>query len=237
MKISITLPSIYPHCLSRALKNLRDATRYPYKVIVVSPFEPENIVAPHGELKWIKDDSGKGCNAAHAQGIRYAEGDFIIPWVDDHFLADGWDVVSIEDFESRSASRDFFVLGLRQAYPLQVGITFGLYYPYFPLMRLADARRIGWYDSAFQMDFADVDLGMRIWNDGGFIEWSSHTVISVHSDDQRKDGREFCAEDMRIFLSRWKATLGSKFKTADLRDFNVDIDTTTLDAEQRTITP
>src|ERR1039458_1140291 len=101
--ISITLPSLYPEALERALTNIECATRAPYQVIVVSPFEVHRAVRG-GELVWIKETRSTGCNAAHMAAFAQATGEFVTGWVDDHFYSDGWDVMARRDFEEREAA-------------------------------------------------------------------------------------------------------------------------------------
>src|ERR1039458_1786544 len=153
--ISITLPSLYPEALERALTNIECATRAPYQVIVVSPFEVHRAVRG-GELVWIKETRSTGCNAAHMAAFAQATGEFVTGWVDDHFYSDGWDVMARRDFEEREAAfhakspGQVFELGLRHRNPTHCGTEFGIYYPYFPFMRTSDAKRVGWLTDEYR---------------------------------------------------------------------------------------
>ena len=51
MKLSISLPSIYPAALERTLKNIQATTRSDHEVLVVSPTRPPNI----GNVIWVQD--------------------------------------------------------------------------------------------------------------------------------------------------------------------------------------
>ena len=220
--ISLTLPSLHLDPLARTLCNLRDATRGPYQIIVVSPFEPPNIVGRHSEIVWVKEQEPRGCNAAHCVGFAKASGEFIVSWVDDHLLCDGWDIEVLDDFQVRETSKPY-LLGLRQVYPEQIGTIFGLYYPYFPFMRRSTAEKLGWFQPDYRTDFADCDVALRVWEDEGVVEWSERGLIAVHPDDQRKGGREVNASDMALFLSRWRKKFGASWHVANLRDFNIDV--------------
>jgi hypothetical protein len=231
--ISITLPSIHPDALARTLTNLRDTTRNGYQVVVVSPFEPPNIVSAKGSISWVTETRPLGCNAAHAAGLSKVERPYIMAWVDDHLLSDGWDTEALKDFQEGAKRGRPYLLGLRQIWPEQIGTVFGRFYPYFPIMQTANAKALGWFDGSYRMDFADADLALRFYSAGGMVEWARNTCIIVHRDDERKNGRDFYQPDMQLFLSRWAPTFGKGWKITNLRDFNRDYDLTnphTLDS-------
>lgn len=225
-KISITLPSIYPTALARTLRNIRDATRCEHEIIVVSPFNPPDARWPRSMIKWIKDpNNNTGPNAAHELAFKEATGEFVVAMCDDHLFVDGHDVIALKDFAEKEAAHPnkALLFGLRQVYPEQVGTVFGLYYPYFPMMRTKTARALGWFTADYRRGFADCDLAMRVWDAGGICEWSKVGLISVHDDDRRKGDIEACAPgDMETFLARWAPRYGVGWKTDTLRDFNRD---------------
>lgn len=229
-KITITLPSLYPDALRRALYNVQDATRTPHEVLVVSPVPPP-VTFP--STVWVRERPGmaNGCNAGHARAYAaHATGDYIMPWVDDHLLADGWDVVTLRNYERRekafhaTAPGKPFCLGLRHTWPLHVGTEFGIYYPYFPFSRRKYIEQVGWFDPAYKKGFADSDLAFRFWQAGGRCEWSDHALIVVHHDDDRKAGVVFEQADMDLFVARWAPKYGAGWKTGKIRDFNMDIE-------------
>lgn len=229
-RISITLPSLYPDALARALQNIDDATRNEVEVIVVSPFEFTLRSLDCGPVRWIKESKSTGCNAAHMAAIGVAQGEFVTAWVDDHFYADGWDVLALADFEDRE--RKFhtiggadkpYELGLRHVWPTHVGTEFGIYYPYFPFMRRDDVVRVGWLTDEYRQGFADSDLAMRVWAAGGRCEWSAQSLVCVHADDARKNGVVFAPQDMVLFIERWAPAYGKGWDISHLRGFNNDI--------------
>jgi hypothetical protein len=229
--ISISLPSIYADCLGRTLRNVRDATRSRYEVILVSPTAPPEDCAEH--VTWIeeKPGTGTGCNAGHAAALEHMRGDFFMPWVDDHYLLDGWDALALANYERReaafhgSAPGKPFALGMRHIFPHHVGTQFGIYYPYFPLIRRKYVEQVGWYDPAYLKGFADGDLALRVWSAGGRCEWSDHGLVHVHlEDDNRKDGVMFAPSDMDLFVSRWAPRYGAGWDTGNLRGFNIDVE-------------
>lgn len=239
--ISITLPSIYPNALDRTIANLISATKKArLEIIVVSPF----TVAPAmwgngtevgGKILWVEDKVKSGNIAAHFEGAKYATGDFIFAWVDDHRLVDGWDEKALANFEG-NMKRNFdvkpYVLGLRQiSAQSHIGTVFGIYYPYFPFIRRADLELIGgWLDPEFKVGFGDCDLGLRVWFNRGLCEWSEEMLIGVMPDDSANKEpinasgmSDKLEKDMARFVERWGPIHGEGWKTETLRGFNIDL--------------
>lgn len=224
MKVSITLPSIYPEALARSLKNIRDTTRADYEVVVISPFE---VQEPN--VKWLREEEARGCAYAHDIASKAAKGDFLVAWADDHVFVDGWDTQAIPRFIEREKLfqngdvRKPFAMGLRHVVPGHVGTEFGIYYPYFPMMRQSMVDDIGWIGPEYRSGFGDSDLGMRIWAMGGRCEFSPLGLIVATADDQRKAGVLFTDADMVLFLERWAPTFGAGWPTDHIRAFNRDL--------------
>jgi glycosyltransferase involved in cell wall biosynthesis len=219
MKVSITLPSIYPEALDRALQNIEATTRTDHEVIVVSPFRVDR-----SNVVWVEEKERRGCNFAHDMAARKATGDFITAFVDDVLYVDDWDERIISDFIEREKILDGNnVLGLRFSGQRHVGTVFGIYYPYFPFMRRSNLQKFGWLGPEYRLGFGDADLGMRVWHRGGRCEFSRESVLIVTEDDRRKGETLFAPEDLVLFTSRWANVYGRDWKIAALRDFNLDV--------------
>ncbi len=232
MKISITLPSLYPEAITRTLENLQSTTRNELEVIVVSPFKIDFNFHNGGRLIWIEDRKRDGCNSAHFEASKYITGDFIAGFADDHTFVDGWDEITIDNFmrrESETVKRPY-LLGQRQipgeAHFGHIGTVFGIYYPYFPIMRTEDMHRIGgWLSAEYKHGFGDPDLGLRVWAAGGLAEWSDIPVINViKTEDDARHNRlgQFIQNDMQRFIAKWKPHFGKDWDTSHVRGFNVD---------------
>jgi hypothetical protein len=225
--ISITLPSLSEALIERALHNLDETSFSPCEIIVVSPTPPQR--GDHrSRVIWVEDRNLAGANAAHELGFLYATGTYVLAWVDDHALRHGWDVHARLAIETAETSNRLIAVGLRHA-DEQVGTCFGLYYPYFPMMRRSRVLEIGgWLSSEYRIGFADVDLAMRVWARGGRCEPVSPGVVDRLSEDERKLGGLYqeahtTRDDLALFLDRWAGTLGAGWPTAHVRDFNVDV--------------
>jgi hypothetical protein len=221
INISITLPSVHPEALKRTLANLRAVTEGSYEVIVVSPFEPPGL----DEVVWLPEDKACGPNIAHGFAFTLAQGEYILGWVDDHLLVEGWDTAAILNLRIAEAVDRPAMIGLRHRIENHVGTVFGHYYPYFPFARCSAMRNIGWLGvGQYRRGFADCDLGLRVWDKGGFCTWGRRCVLRCDDDVKvLPDGEAgYEPEDLEKFLKRW----GHKFPnwpTNMVRGFNIDI--------------
>jgi hypothetical protein len=234
VKISITLPSIYPEALRRSLANIRDTTRNEYEVIVVSPFRVESP-----SIVWIEETERRGCAFAHDVAARRATGEFITAFADDWLYVDGWDEKILPDFLERECQwADEYLMGLRYDGGL-VGTVFGIYYANFPFMRRSNLDRYGWIGPEYRLGFGDSDLSLRVWHRGGRCEFSRERVLDNAEDDRmrKKTIALFAPEDLALFVSRWAPIYGKGLKTDNLRDFNLDVCPEIIEGmgDQRTI--
>lgn len=225
MKISVTLPTLFPSLLSEAVRNINSATRSPVEILVVSPFEAtgKNVV-------WIRETSQRGVAAAQHEAGMHATGDFVAASADDYRFSQGWDERLIPDFLQREQKHDGrYVMGMRYAVDDMVGTVFGIYYPNFPFMRREAIEKYGWISPDYRQGFGDCDLGMRVWNRGGVCEFSldaplkplrSQTGSTL--DHVRKKSLA-ADEDIKLFVSRWAPHYGNGWDTSTLRGFNLDV--------------
>lgn len=238
--ISITLPSIYPAALTRTLRNIEATTRGPYEVIVVSQ-EPPSF-APL-TVCWLQEYQPRGCAYAHSRAAAHAIGDYLVPFADDHEFVAGWDEIVMRNFTRRAPPDRPFALGLRGAHSGHVGTNFGLYYPYFPMMRRADVRNLGWINPDYEAGFGDSDLAMRVWHAGGRCEWSDEGLLRPTQEDKRKEieapaisesrrpAAAYTEADLALFSDRWGSIYGvgwppnvpPEYRPWKIDEFNVDI--------------
>jgi hypothetical protein len=241
MKISITLPSLSPDLLNKTLDNIDAAAsgEHVFQVLVCSPFEVDYRLA-NGVVIWIDDKACTGCVAAHWAAYEHATGDLITAFADDHTYVKGWDEEAVSNFLIREAASDgcygskLFSLGLRQV--PYIGTVFGFYYPYFPLMRLADVKAIGgWYDSSKYIEgYSDPDLALRVWSAGGRCEWADMQTIVVGPYDHMRRKTSSPPEDEKTFLKTWAETYGKGWNLSHFRNWNIDKEIRKFPVEERT---
>lgn len=224
MRVSIIIPSIYPHDLERCIASIERGTRCEHEVIVVSPHEPPSPAV------WIKEEEPRGAAYAQSVAMEHVKGEFVIAFADDFEFFDGWDKWLIWEFEEREAKHNQpLLMGLRYDQADWVGTCFGLYYPNFPMMRSSMVRKFGWFDGEYQHGFSDCDIGMRIWNIGGFCAFSSRPAIFLSKNEAGKvvdvvrKIKLYEDDDYARFVNRWGQRYGDGWDTTNLQNFNVNI--------------
>lgn len=222
MKLSLTLPSLFPDALKAAVTNIYATTRsVDYEIVVVSPFEARG---PH--ITWVREEQPRGNCHAHNVAFQHSTGDIIVALSDDALVLPGWDEQALAFLHEREGDAPY-ALGLHQSNHF-TGTAFGIYYPFFPMMRRRTIEAIGgYYPSEFRAHFADPDIGMRVWSAGGRCEFSPQPLIARVQRDEGPLERHKSASldgDMRLFLSRWQPVYGAGWAGDELRDFNIDLD-------------
>lgn len=225
MKLSITLPSLFPDLLAEALAALRRHTvGVDYEVLAVSPFR---VDAP--DVRWIEETRPEGNCPAHARAAAVADGDLILPLCDDVTVMPGWADALLSFFLTRESRASPYVCGLNvDGGP--IGTVFGLYYPYYPVLRRETLARIGgYYDPGYRAHFGDCDLGLRIWEAGGRCEFCIDARIAASPRrldptlPQAPTRTSAKAADMARFVARWAPVYGRGWRTDELRDFNLNV--------------
>jgi hypothetical protein len=233
LKISITLPSLFPNALAETVKNIMAASRsVDYEIIVVSPFE---VSGPR--IVWVREETPSGNCPAHRAAFAHASGDFVVAMSDDARLSAGWADVCLRHVLAReSGAGNGLLLGLNQS-NLVIGSVFGIYYPFFPFGRRGLIESVGGYFSdAYFAHFGDPDLALRVWSGGGRCEFTADPLIDrIERDAAPGAGRIKAAgpaqthketaleRDAKTFVSRWKEKFGAHWPTAEIRDFNIDL--------------
>jgi hypothetical protein len=203
MTLSIILPSIHKHSLERMLDNIAETTVGKHEVVIVSPFYPPPYP---GSTHWVHEGKRLGSSGAQAYGVTFADGHYVVALSDDVILLNkGWDIDVLHNFHRREAlkkERGPLCLALR----LDAGgvnVMYGKAYPSLPFMRRADVDVVGWYDPIYFSRYGDNDLGLRIWEMGGRVEWTENAIVSVHPDNA-SNGMTVVEDDRTKFLARWQ---------------------------------
>lgn len=227
MKLSLILPSLFPAAMRRTIDNLHATTRgVDYEILAVTPFE---VTGPN--VRWIREEAPKGAVHAHIMAHERMSGDILVALSDDVLLADNWAQIALANLESRSRPSIPFGLGLHQSNFI-LGTVFGIYYPFFIVVRKAVLDAIGCYnDGTYVAHFADVDLGLRIWHAGGRCERTDLPLISrvprqgrEDVDPVTKSSNALVIQDTRHFTGRWAQIYGRGWPIESYEDFNLDVD-------------
>lgn len=238
MKLSVTLPSLFPELLQHSLPALYQAAPdgVELEILVVAPFK---VQGPG--IKWIQESEARGNCFAHHTAWRYATGDYVLTLSDDFMVAPGSLQSALEQVIAGEDRHFPFSVGLHHQAGI-AGTVFGIYYPYFPLMSRRSVEAVGGYFSTdYAAHFGDVDLALRVWSGGGRCELCLEAGITglvrqgnIPEAIHRSTAR---IRDLETFVRRWKPVYGSGWKTTDIRDFNLDIPSALFPAilKERTI--
>lgn len=234
MKLSITLPSLFPDLLAEALDAVHHhTTGIDYEILVVSAFPVESRGARWPNVRWIEETERRGNCPAHARAAIGASGDLILPLCDDVKVMPGWADALLRFFTEREKGAFPYACGLNID-GATIGTVFGLYYPYYPVLRREALRRIGgYYDPGYRAHFGDCDLGLRVWEAGGRCEFCIDARIDAREIATRRRNdpdlpqaatrSSARAADMARFVARWAPVFGRGWKTTELRDFNLNV--------------
>lgn len=226
MKLSLVLPSLFPHALRRTIENLQATTRgVDYEVLVVAPFE---VVGTN--VVWIPEGNPRGGVAANIAAYERASGDLVVTLSDEIALADNWAEICLKMFHEREPPGRHFCLGLHLS-SFVVGTVFGIYYPFYPMARMSTLRAVGGhFDPIYTAHFPDPDLALRIWQAGGRCERTEIPLVSQvprpgseAADPPTKTSRS-AERDTATFVWRWAPIYGSGWKTGERGEYNIDID-------------
>lgn len=226
MKITFTLPSLFPEILQATIQtlyqNLPSNAGFEYEIVIVSPFQ---VTGPY--IKWVPEDKPRGNSFAHNQAYLHSTGDVIIALSDDFFFQEPFLESAIAQLVEGEKSYFPYACGLTSNL---VGTVFGIYYPYFPVISRRSIEAVGgFYSPEFIAHFADCDLALRIWSSGGKCEIAMDSHIYGLERKQQVELPESQhrslakVQDMETFLKKWMPLYGVGWKGDDLRDFNLDI--------------
>lgn len=229
VKLSLTLPSLFPEPAIRVIENVRATVRdIDYEILLVSPFE---VTGPN--VRWVREETPKGAGVASAIAYAHSTGDIIFPLADDIELNHGWATEGLKALLRFERDRPY-ALGVGQTNMI-VGTVFGIYYPFFPMVRRATLEAVGgFYLSNYKHHFTDSDFALRIWSIGGACGFTERGYIvrtpreagaSAATAQQLANSRaESIRRDMDVFTQAWAPRYGQGWRLEDLRDFNIDVD-------------
>lgn len=232
-KISILLPSLRPKLLQSTLFGISICSAgHDYEVIVVSP-DPVS-----GErVRWVKETEKRGCIAAHLRAFEESAGDVIVLMTDDTIVLPGWlDAIATTIGEGEKQYFPYCV-GLNRLNSRFVGTVFGKYYAYFPAISRRSLDAVGGlFDPRFTAHWADPDLGLRIWDAGGRVEFCEKARAAVsslqrHFVEAAHKSSAF-ERDARSFMAKWGHLAGEEF-SREIRAVNRDLPVEAL--QERTI--
>lgn len=224
-RFSILLPTLRRKLFEATLHTIYQHSQgLDYEIVVVSPFKVE------GErIVWVEEKKAGGCIRAFADAYERSTGDIIVAMTDDTIALPGW-LEAIDRWIVAGEKQYMpYCIGLNRVNVATLGTVFGKYYGYFPaISRRSIEAAGGWfYDPSFVGNWADPDLGMRVWDAGGRVEycWEARiqmvTIQSQFAEAVHKAGRYFIT-DSETFWNKWNHTVPEFVRSRQFRDINAD---------------
>lgn len=208
-EISVILPSVRPDGVAKRVREFALANSgVDYELLVIStfPVAGERVVhIPEGE----RTGTVRPCNLAYAQ----ARGQYIVLWSDD--VVPGKDCLrQMLAFVKRRPAPFIGAFRFKTRRGLMGGqhAAYGKMFACFGCASRATLEAIGGlFDPALHCHFPDVDMGLRVWAQGGSVAVCPDAWILWDGD---KDGTfsenmdKYFAADSAVFLERWHPRMG-----------------------------
>lgn len=204
--VSIVLPSLRPSQLAQCLASIHHYTvGIDYEVVVVSPFDIET----HPNVVHVKETRSEGIYRAVARGYERAKGEYIIHIPDDCRATPLWaaNIISFmrphDDEIFEGSFRRFNVKEERA----EQGHYGKLIAPFICIRRDKVPLIGGLMDCYYKSFWADPDLSLRVWHNGGRVETCPNAW--VYYPDRRVDEvyessyNSYFTRDQEAFIQRW----------------------------------
>jgi len=198
--VSVLIPSLRPNLVSKLAKKLKEKISVEVEIVVVSPFEIEDVVL-------VKEERAEGIYKAVKKGLEVVKGEYVLHMPDDFEPAQG----AVENMIWFSSHFDNIFLGNFMTYNFKSLFEQGSYYgvPFSPcpFMKRKDIDKVGEFMDIYYTSFyGDPDLGLRVHEMGGVVKtcpdaWMS--LGSVHDDVKVKSLESYEKEDKKKFIERW----------------------------------
>jgi glycosyltransferase involved in cell wall biosynthesis len=223
MKLSVMVPTLFPDLAQQSIRQIEMCTvGIDYEIVVVSPIP---LFGPN--IKWIKEDQPAGPNAAYKTAFENASGEFVAVVGDDILVQPYWAELLLKqalDGEIRHPAGPFVCSMTSGGF----GTVFGMHFPFYTFARRQMLQNLGGLvrPQLFPADWADCDLGMRVWDAGGRCEFCKGTQFRGMNRGAVPDRPRESAtlnRDTKTFLAQWGAKYRKNFDLARVRHFLIDI--------------
>jgi GT2 family glycosyltransferase len=228
-KVSITIPSIYPHKLRKTLESIwRYTPGIDYEVVVIGPKELRPIVEGRENVKFILELEQKGAVPAQQMAYEASEGEYSVWLSDDVLVTEDWlrNMLNfLEENEDDNPLCGSFRMRLPSGRELeQGGEHFFVKVPFamHGCMKTSTLQKLGGWDRGYREFCIDPDLGLRILHANGRVvlcpdAWIIHLVEDRDEGWKLKKKKRF-AEDDYLFYKTWRSTL-YKLKLQEVKDW------------------
>lgn len=209
-ELDILLPSLRRDAALQRIREFEQTSReVDYRIILVSPFA---VNAPR--VLHLEEREARGGIHALDTAYQHSTAPYIACWSDD---ASPTSLCLARMLEFVKRHDDPFVGGFRLRDRHEVEVEQRSVYGKLYVGWLLSSRRTldlvgGFFDPVFRRFWADADLSMRVWTNGGCAEVcpDGWVVVEHIEDDVKTDGvvKHF-ESDAETFLNRWHERLGA----------------------------
>lgn len=212
-EISVLLPSLRPHAVSRVVRELSlTNSNVNYEIIVVSPFHVEGEKVFH-----VTEKERKGVMHAINEAYKYASGEYIVIWSDDAYPENNCLQYMLDFIKSRDIP---FVAGFRQkdvkGKELQQWSVYGKLYVGWLCTSKKTIDAVGdLFSPIFKNYWADPDLSLRVWSMGGEVAVCRNAWVKIEQivDQVKLNNLDSSFDDdTKAFFDRWHDKLGHNTK-------------------------
>lgn len=222
-EVSILLPSLRPDAVALKVKQFQETNPdMDYELVVVSPFEIVGEKVVH-----VLETERRGVIHAINQAYTHAQGKFIVLWSDDATPEAGCLKAIIEFVKGKQTPflASFRRRDIRGVEHEQWAVYGKLYAGWLCADRATFELVGGLFNPAYRNYWADPDLSLRVWENGGEVAVCREAWINVEqiNDQVKSENLKSSFEiDTETFFGYWHSKLG-KGKRKDWESINVAI--------------
>ena len=208
-ELSILLPSLRPDAVRRKVEEfLLTNADVDYELVIVSPFKVEGERVVH-----VPETERRGVIHAINEAYRHDKGQYIVLWSDDATPEHGCLRRMLDFVRNKPIPflASFRRRGLNGKEAEQWAVYGKLYAGWLCAARQTFDRVGGLFEPSFKNYWADPDLSLRVWKQGGKVEVCKDAWIGVEQiDDQVKSDNLSSSfdKDTSVFFERWHSEFG-----------------------------
>lgn len=200
--ISVLLPTIRPHLITRAVQSIGPAAAgVPYEVVVVADFDADLVAIGDPNVRWLISRRYGVIDAINV-AQRHARGEYLFVFNDESVLEPG----ALRRLYETAQQEPKSLLSPRHLPPFNFSY-YGKPFAAFPFVhRDVVAELGGLFDPTFKGFYADPDFSLRAHAKGVPIRIVDDAVLrhaNNHDEPHHASVSAYLEQDRAVFRSRW----------------------------------
>lgn len=201
-KLSIIIPSLRTYRLKECLAFIHANTaNVDYEVVVVGNAFPDHC--PPVSLKFVYEEIPRGVVNAVNAGFAVSDGEYVCTLSDEALVRQNW----ASNMLRFLAGFDGDVQGCPKVVPPSPFHYFNKIFAPFPFMRRDLIEKVGGlFDQEYRSFYADPDLSMRVYANGGTVAVCEASVVYhpfINDALHQKSVQLYADQDRATFIKRW----------------------------------